>query len=147
MEKRIKQIIDYYGYTTNSFEQKILVSRGTIGRVLAGKITLKCETIRKICETFRNISSDWLLLGEGEMLRKNEKNEDEIPNNCQNIGQNFGNATYLSESSPKYKASPKSTIEALYSAIRAQQDTIEAQQRTINTQQELIDLLKKQLSE
>lgn len=131
MDKRIKQIIDYYGHTVNSFEQKILVSRGTIGRVLAGKITLKYETIRKICETFRNISSDWLLLGEGEMLRKNEKNEDKIPNNCQNIGQNFGNATYLSEPYQKYKVSHNSTIEALHSAIRAQQDTIEAQKALI----------------
>lgn len=147
MEKRIKQIIDYYGYTTNSFEQKILVSRGTIGRVLAGKIALKCETIRKICETFRNISSDWLLLGEGEMLRKNEKNEEKIPNNCQNIGQNFGNATYLSESSPKYKASPNSTSEALYSAIRAQQDTIEAQQKLIGSLERHIESLERQLSE
>lgn len=142
MDKRIKQIIDYYGFTINSFEQKISVSRGTISRVLAGKITLKYETIRKICETFHNISSDWLLLGEGEMLRKNEKNSGENINisnrQCTSVQNNFAKNTI---------AEPSTEYGNLHATIEALQNTIEAQQRTINTQQELIDLLKKQLSE
>lgn len=149
MDKRIKQIIDYYGYTVNSFEQKISVSRGTIGRVLAGKIALKYETIRKICEVFRNISSDWLLLGEGEMFRKtDEKPPENIQishKQCRTVQNNFGkNST--SEPPAEY-GNTQLTIQSLHSTIEAQQHTIEAQQRTINTQQELIDLLKKQLSE
>ena len=142
MDKRIKQIIDYYGFTINSFEQKISVSRGTISRVLAGKITLKYETIRKICETFHNISSDWLLLGEGEMLRKNEKNNAENINisnrQCRSVQNNF--AKNSASEPPVEYGNYRLTIQSL-------QNTIEAQQRTINTQQELIDLLKKQLSE
>lgn len=69
MNTRIRQIIEYYGYTTHSFEQKILVSQGTIGKMLGGKISLKTETILKICANFPDISLDWLLLGKGEMLR------------------------------------------------------------------------------
>lgn len=142
MDKRIKQIIDYYGYTVNSFEQKISVSRGTIGRVLAGKIALKYETIRKICEVFRNISSDWLLLGEGEMFRKfNEKPPENIQisnRQCRTVQNNFAKNTI---------AEPSTEYGNLHATIEALQNTIEAQQRTINTQQELIDLLKKQLSE
>lgn len=147
MITRVKQIIDYYGYTTRAFEQKISVSDGTIRKFLGGKISLKVDTILKITANFPQISLDWLILAKGEMLRKNEKNEDKIPNNSQNIGQNFGNATYLSEATPKYKASPNSTIEALYRAIRAQQDTIDAQQKLIGSLERHIESLERKLSE
>ena len=147
MNIRLQQVIDYYKLKIYPFERKIGVSDGTIRNFLNGKSGLNTSTIVKISDNCPEISLDWLISGRGEMLRKNEKNEEKIPNNCQNIGQNFGNATYLSESSPKYKASPNSTIEALYSAIRAQQDTIEAQQKLIASLERHIEILEKQLSE
>lgn len=69
MEKRIKQIIDYYGLNPYSMEQKICVSEGTISKFLAHKIGMKVPTLEKILENFPDVSSDWLLLGKGEMLR------------------------------------------------------------------------------
>ena len=69
MEKRIKQIIDYYGLNPYSMEQKIHVSEGTISKFLAHKIGMKVPTLEKILENFPDVSSDWLLLGKGEMLR------------------------------------------------------------------------------
>jgi transcriptional regulator with XRE-family HTH domain len=142
MDKRIKQIIDYYGFTINSFEQKISVSRGTISRVLAGKITLKYETIRKICETFHNISSDWLLLGEGEMLRKNEKNSGENINisnrQCTSVQNNF--AKNSASEPPAEYGNYRLTIQSL-------QNTIEAQQKLIASLERHIETLEKQLSE
>ena len=71
-------MIEYYGLKPYSFEQKILVSEGTIRKFLAGEIGMKVDTLAKISANFPDVSIDWLLLGKGEMLRQNsEKNNDE----------------------------------------------------------------------
>lgn len=138
MNTRIRQIIEYYGYTTRSFEQKISVSDGTIRKFLGGKISLKTDTILKITANFPQISLDWLLLGEGEMLRKNVQNTSEniqIKNNsCKNVRQNINKNTSYNQSDKQ------ETLEAL-------QDAIEAQKRTIETQKELIAELRKRITE
>ena len=78
MENRIRKMIEYYGLKPYSFEQKILVSEGTIRKSLAGEIGMKVDTLAKISANFPDVSIDWLLLGKGEMLRQNsEKNNDE----------------------------------------------------------------------
>lgn len=78
MENRIRKMIEYYGLKPYSFEQKILVSEGTIRKFLAGEIGMKVDTLAKISANFPDVSIDWLLLGKGEMLRQNsEKNNDE----------------------------------------------------------------------
>lgn len=142
MIERIRHIINYYGLTAHALEQKLSVSQGTISKVLLGKISPKTETIQKILALFPNISPGWLLLGEGEMFRKNEKKPPEniqISNRqCRTVQNNFAKNTV---------AEPSTEYGNLHATIEALQNTIEAQQRTINTQQELIDLLKKQLSE
>ena len=78
MENRIRKMIEYYGLKPYSFEQKILVSEGTLRKFLAGEIVIKVDTLAKISANFPDVSIDWLLLGKGEMLRQNsEKNNDE----------------------------------------------------------------------
>ena len=141
MNTRIRQIIEYYGYTTRSFEQKISVSDGTIRKFLGGKISLKTDTILKITAIFPQISLDWLLLGEGDMLRKNVQNTSEniqIENNsCKNVRQNINKNTSYNHNQSDNK---QETLEAL-------QDAIEAQKRTIETQKELIAELRKRITE
>lgn len=71
LTERVKQIIEYYGLNPYSMSVKISVSEGTIRKFLAGQIGMKVETLTKILTIFDEISSDWLILGKGEMLRKN----------------------------------------------------------------------------
>lgn len=138
MDIRVKQVIDFYGYTTRSFEQKISVSDGTIRKFLVGKISLKVDTILKITANFPQISLDWLLLGRGDMLRKDEEKTQQN----QNINQNYGNATYLSEPKSKYNQN-NIAITAQQDTIKALQDTIKALQDTVEIQRELINELRK----
>lgn len=135
MISRIRQIIDYYEYTTHSFEQKISVSQGTIGKVLLGKISPKVDTLLKIFANFPEISSDWLLLGRGEMLRKNEKNTAENINistrQCGKVNNITQNIDTTAEPRQRYGSANAATIQALQDAIRAQQDTIDVQKELI----------------
>ena len=71
MEERVRQLIDYYNINPYLLERKIFVSEGTISKFLAGKIGMKVTTLVKIMENFPDISTEWLVLGRGEMLRKN----------------------------------------------------------------------------
>jgi plasmid maintenance system antidote protein VapI len=149
MKNRVKYIIDYYRYTTHSFEQKISVSEGTIRRFLLGKISLKVETILKISTNFPEISLEWLLLNKGEMFRKNEEKPPEniqISNRqCRTVQNNFAKNT-VAEPSTEY-GNFHATIEALQSTIEAQQHTIEAQQKLIGSLERHIESLERQLSE
>lgn len=81
MKDRLKQVIDYYSITTNSFSQKIGVSEGAIRKVLLQNTTLRSDTLDKISQNFTDINIDWLVTGRGEMLRKdsaiNSANSDE----------------------------------------------------------------------
>lgn len=67
---RIRKVIDYYGLSVNQFEQKICTTRGKIYKGLERNSDFGSTTISKILDHCDNISPDWLLLGKGEMLRK-----------------------------------------------------------------------------
>lgn len=71
MKERLKQLIDYYGISTNLFSQKIGVSEGTIRKILTQNTTIRSDTLEKISQNFTEINMDWLITGRGEMLLKN----------------------------------------------------------------------------
>ena len=66
---RIKQIIDYKQLSTRQFEQKIGSSNGVISKILLKNTDLSGIWLSKIIEKFPEVSSEWLLTGEGEMLK------------------------------------------------------------------------------
>lgn len=71
MKERLKQLIDYYGISTNLFSQKIGVSEGAIRKILTQNTTIRSDTLEKISQNFTEINMDWLITGRGEMLLKN----------------------------------------------------------------------------
>jgi len=85
MKERLKQLIDYYGISTNLFSQKIGVSEGTIRKILAQDTTIRSDTLEKISQNFAEINMDWLVTGRGEMLMKNPQNKDGGANDNENI--------------------------------------------------------------
>ena len=70
MHERIKQLIIEKGLQPSSFADKIDVSRGTISHILNRRNAPGTETIEKILRNFPDISSSWLIRGEGPMLNR-----------------------------------------------------------------------------
>ena len=69
IKERISQIIDYKGMNAYSFEKYCELANGYIKSINVDVGSTKLERIlRKLPE----ISPDWLILGEGEMLRKDD---------------------------------------------------------------------------
>lgn len=68
MNKRLKQVIDYYNITPYKFSQQIGLSEGTIRKILSANTSIKSENLYKLSQTFTEINLDWLITGRGEML-------------------------------------------------------------------------------
>ena len=66
---RIKRIMDEKGLQSSSFAEKIGVSAGAISHILNGRNKPSNDTIEKILKAFPDISSAWLLKGDGPMYK------------------------------------------------------------------------------
>tara|TARA_B100000900_G_scaffold414965_1_gene443242 strand:+ start:1378 stop:1752 length:375 start_codon:yes stop_codon:yes gene_type:complete len=82
MENRIQKIIEKQGVSLNAFAQEIGVNRSTISHILTGRNKPSVEVLQKILKRFPELSSDWLLLGNGGMYAK--KNSSETPSSTKN---------------------------------------------------------------
>jgi len=83
MENRIQKIIEKQGVSLNAFAQEIGVNRSTISHILTGRNKPSVEVLQKILKRFPELSSDWLLLGNGGMYAK--KDSSETPSSPKNI--------------------------------------------------------------
>ena len=60
------------GISIGSVEKTIGASKGVLSRALAQGTDVQAKWIKAIVENYPNLSSDWLLTGEGEMLRSSD---------------------------------------------------------------------------
>ena len=75
MENRIQKIIETLGVSLNAFAHEIGVNRSTVSHILTGRNKPSLEVLQKILKRFPDLSSDWLLLGNGGMYTKKESSE------------------------------------------------------------------------
>ena len=71
MENRIQNIIEKYELSSNTFAQEIDVNRSTISHILSGRNKPSIEVLQKILRRFPDVSSSWLLLGQGAIDNTN----------------------------------------------------------------------------
>ena len=69
VNNRIKALRKHTGLTQGDFAIKIGVSTTTISEVLLNKKGAGMNVIQGIISAFRDISTDWLLTGTGDMLK------------------------------------------------------------------------------
>lgn len=83
---RIKVLADNEGITISALEKTIGASRGVISKAITNGTDIQSKWLELICENFRKYSGEWLLTGEGEMLKSEQSSnniiaEDRIPKN------------------------------------------------------------------
>lgn len=76
MIERIKAIMNHYNLSVNAFATKIGANQVTINQQMNGDRKVSLDTISKIVNSFDLISSQWLLTGEGEMLKSSSSKEE-----------------------------------------------------------------------
>lgn len=67
--ERIKEYIDYKGITVAAFEKSIGMSNASFGKSLKSGKGIGSDKLEKILKVYTDISSCWLLTGEGTMLK------------------------------------------------------------------------------
>ncbi|QQV03846.1 MULTISPECIES: helix-turn-helix domain-containing protein [Chryseobacterium] len=80
LNERISKIIEYSGYTSSEFADEIDVQRSSVSHITSGRNKPSLEFIIKIKSRFPEILWDWLVNGDGEMLKSDlpDKNNEEI---------------------------------------------------------------------
>lgn len=88
MIDRIKQVIEYSQLSSSAFADTIGISRSGMTHLLTGRNQPSLDVARKVLAKFPEISTEWLIMGMGEMLRLDEqpvdtsvKSETETPSN------------------------------------------------------------------
>lgn len=69
LSDRIRQIIDYKGISINKFSLQIGVSNSYFNKILRDNNSVGSDKIEKILREYPEINPEWLILGNGEMLK------------------------------------------------------------------------------
>lgn len=67
MVKRIKELMNRKRLTPSAFADKIGVGRAIISHILSERNKVSLDVVMRILEAFPDISTDWLIRGEGQM--------------------------------------------------------------------------------
>jgi transcriptional regulator with XRE-family HTH domain len=67
---RILQLIDFLAIGRNQFAREIGISSSRMSNVATNRNKPDSEMLQLILNRYRNVSSDWLLLGKGEMIKE-----------------------------------------------------------------------------
>lgn len=125
---RIKVIADREGLSVTAFESAIGASRGVFTRALANNTDVQAKWLISIVEKYPEYSSEWLLKGEGEMLKPVLAKEDE--------------ETYLTTELERITNREINTLKQL---ISSQNITIKSQEKTIISLERLLLSLEREI--
>ncbi|PTT74461.1 MULTISPECIES: helix-turn-helix transcriptional regulator [unclassified Chryseobacterium] len=76
LNERISKVIEYSNLSSSEFADEIEVQRSSISHITSGRNKPSLEFIIKIKSRFPEILWDWLITGEGEMLKSELPNSD-----------------------------------------------------------------------
>ncbi len=68
--QRIKQFINYIGFTNQKFEKIVGFSNGAFSSQLRNNKTIGVDKLENILSKFPELNPEWLLTGRGHMLRE-----------------------------------------------------------------------------
>ncbi|MDE6130790.1 MAG: helix-turn-helix domain-containing protein, partial [Muribaculaceae bacterium] len=69
LQQRFNDIIAYTKLSVRAFANKCEISQATLDKQIKGLRSISIETVQSVLNTFPEISAEWLLRGEGEMLK------------------------------------------------------------------------------
>jgi transcriptional regulator with XRE-family HTH domain len=85
MINRIKKLMELKEVSVASFAELLNVNRSSFNHYFSGRSMPSLELVTKILKLYPDISSDWLILGEGEILREVNNMAQRLPYSSQNM--------------------------------------------------------------
>lgn len=72
INQRIREFIDSLGINDNQFAKSIGVTQSVIASMFSRNTEPSSKVMVSILNAYANLSAEWLMRGEGEMLKSNE---------------------------------------------------------------------------
>lgn len=72
MINRIKQIMEYKQMSPTTFADTIQINRSSLTHIFSGRNQPSLDIAKKILNAFPEVNTDWLIMGEGTMLKSLE---------------------------------------------------------------------------
>lgn len=69
MIKRLKEILEYFKLSPSKLADEISINRSRLSHILNGRNNPTLEVIQEILIKYNDINPDWLLFGNGSMIR------------------------------------------------------------------------------
>lgn len=79
MKDRIIKFMTHENLTATHFADEIGVQRSSISHILSGRNNPSFEFIQKMLGRYKQLNAEWLLVGTGSMLKKNDQPESSPP--------------------------------------------------------------------
>lgn len=99
-KNRIEKVIQYQNMTSGQFAAEIGVQNSTLSHILNNRNNPSLEVLKKILSRFPDISTDWLILGQGSMLRQEKQSQE--PTLFDSLDENNSSSgSYSSQSNAK----------------------------------------------
>jgi len=95
LNERISKVIEYSNLTSSEFADEIDVQRSSISHITSGRNKPSLEFIIKIKSKFPEILWDWLVTGEGEMLKSELPEINTIPKETADVEEEKSKLTSL----------------------------------------------------
>ncbi len=74
MKDRVKEIINKKQLSSSKFADMLGIQRSSVSHILSGRNKTSLDIVKKILTTFKDINSDWLLFGVGDMYKTSDTN-------------------------------------------------------------------------
>lgn len=95
LREQRKERLQVFGYSMNAFANIVGIQPSNLSKMLDGKQKITDRTRRMIEARFPDLNFDWLLTGEGEMLRENAPQPIAQQNNHHSPGARMENNYYM----------------------------------------------------
>jgi len=105
MKERIQFIMSQYNLTATLFATKIGIQRSALSHIMSGRNRPSLDFVLKVKKGFPEISTDWLLLGNGNMVEKPDNKNGVEPELAFEQGVS-STSEVRSEDPPKYGRTP-----------------------------------------
>lgn len=76
LSERIKKVIEHYKLSVRRFAIKCGMTQATMDRQVKGINAVSVDTLQRIISNFQDVSPEWLLIGEGFMLKEQNVTKD-----------------------------------------------------------------------
>ncbi len=124
INERVSALVKAMDLSINAFAKKLGKAQSSISIITDGRSKPGFELLELICSTFPQVSSDWLLLGIGEMFRSTVRQQDTSANQSED--------GYLKEHIVNLEESFRRLSERFDSELLAKNQQIAGLQRTVD---------------